>query len=157
MCMCMLRVCACVDHTYWPHLLTTPIDHTYWPHPGASLWRTDTEEDSLASGNLSVLSSFGEPFMDLVAKNACSWHAVARVSLHASYHRCWLIRKSTLIVNKRILPNKCISNKSIFNKRISLIVIQRNVWVGGITLPYSDYFRSVYISQTANAILVCEN
>ncbi len=48
--------------------------------PGASLWRTDKEEDTLSSGNLSVLSSFGESFMDMVAKNACSWHAVSRVS-----------------------------------------------------------------------------
>ena len=46
----------------------------------ASLWRTDKEEDTLSSGNLSVLSSFGESFMDMVAKNACSWHAVSRVS-----------------------------------------------------------------------------
>lgn len=55
------------------------IDHTHYP--GASLWRSDREDDTLSSGNLSVLSSFGEPFMDLVAKNACSWHAVARVSV----------------------------------------------------------------------------
>ena len=54
---------------------------------GFSLWRPDSEQNSVASGNLSTLNSFGETFMDTVCKNACSGHDVARVScpcIHAA-------------------------------------------------------------------------
>ena len=54
---------------------------------GFSLWRLNSEQNNVASGNLSTLNSFGEIFMDTVCQNACSGHDVARVSwpcMHAA-------------------------------------------------------------------------
>ena len=44
------------------------------------LWQPESELGTMATANLTTLSSFGEPFMDAVSKNACSGHDVARVS-----------------------------------------------------------------------------
>ena len=51
--------------------------HTYTV--ATSLWQPDSEQNSVASGNLSLLGSFGEPFMETVCRDACSGHDVARV------------------------------------------------------------------------------
>ncbi len=61
------------------------MQHVNFPVPVAlagvyRLWQPETELGTMATANLNTLSSFGEPFMDAVCKNACSGHDVARVS-----------------------------------------------------------------------------
>ena len=47
---------------------------------GVSLWQPDSDQNNIASGNLSTLNSFGEAFMETICKDACNGHDVARVS-----------------------------------------------------------------------------
>jgi len=67
--------------------------HTYTV--GTSLWQPDSEQNSVASCNLSLLGSFGEPFMETVCRDACSGHDVARVS---DIVPVWVITSRSIIL-----------------------------------------------------------
>ncbi|XP_064397234.1 nuclear pore complex protein Nup205-like isoform X2 [Halichondria panicea] len=111
----------------------------------ASLWRTDKEEDTLSSGNLSVLSSFGESFMDMVAKNACSWHAVSRMLslslldaiVALDYPSVWL----RFLSSKGYLQNLCAS------------VLWEDEALVKMTTPTPETLRALYVYESKMAFL----
>ena len=47
---------------------------------GQSLWQLERNENSLTAGNLATITSFGEPLMEAVCRDAKSGHDVTRVS-----------------------------------------------------------------------------
>ena len=54
--------------------------------PGQKAWQLEWNENSLTAGNLATITSFGEPLMEIVCRDASSGHDVARVSPHTHTH-----------------------------------------------------------------------
>ena len=46
---------------------------------GPTGWRLEWSEDSLAAGNLATITSFGEPLMETVCRDASTGHDITRV------------------------------------------------------------------------------
>lgn len=52
--------------------------------PGQSLWQLEWNENSLTASNLATITSFGEPLMEVVCRDASSGHDVTRVREHST-------------------------------------------------------------------------
>ena len=72
---------ACITHMIFCKTCYTRRVHVFvlFPIPGQSLWQLERNEDSLTARNLATITSFGEPLMEAVCRDASSGHDVTRM------------------------------------------------------------------------------